>query len=165
MFDKPEHNYYTNVSSPKATTSVSSTSSSVKRQRIKAQEVNLANLQKVLEEKISQVKEEFTFVEYLEVLKSLNLVCSTFLTPSEESLVTRSWHTISFYQNGNIVTNAENIKVFIAGVLGVNEEWMFSQVKYIHASFNGSFSRTKIAILHRITKLQTLRQKEATHLG
>lgn len=128
LFDKPEHNYYTNVSSPKATTSVSSTSSSVKRQRIKAQEANLANIQKVLDEKISQVKEEFTFVEYLEVLKSLSLVCSNFLTPQEESLVTRSWHTISFYQNGNIVTNADNIKVFIAGVLGVNEEWMFSQV-------------------------------------
>jgi hypothetical protein len=43
----------------------------------------------------------------------------------EQVLVAKSWHLISYFENGNMVTNSNNIKTFISGVLGVTDKWMF----------------------------------------
>ena len=64
----------------------------------------------------------------MNVLKSLQLISQTNLTPKEEALLAKSWHLISFYQSGDIVSNANNIKVFVSGILGVTEKWMFKNV-------------------------------------
>lgn len=122
--DNPESNYYTNASSPKAT-SVSSTSSSVKRQRKKTQESNMINLNFILEE---MNKDLFTFTNYLHVLRRMKLIGEGSLSKQEEGLVTKSWHQISFFHECNIVTNSQNIRIFISGVLGITEEWMYTKV-------------------------------------
>jgi len=72
---------------------------------------------------------EFSFSKYLKILKTFKLISSNILNKEEEELVTKTWHTISFYSNGNIVTNVENIKVFLTGIMGTPEPWMHKNHK------------------------------------
>lgn len=92
-------------------------------------ESNLSSLESILTKKLCQNYDEFNFKDYLDVLKMTNLVSDNMLTKKEEELVTRSWHQISFFQNGNIVSNSNNIRTFISGILGMTESWMY-KVKY-----------------------------------
>lgn len=114
-------------SSPKAT-SVSSSCSTARNNRRKTEENNLVSLLAVLENAKSINDDIFTFTDYLSILKQLKLVSCNSLTQKEENLVTRSWHQISYYQGGNIITDSNNIRIFISGILGITETWMFKQV-------------------------------------
>lgn len=69
----------------------------------------------------------FTFMDYLNVLKEMNFISKSSFTKKEEELVTKSWHLISFYQSFNIITSAENVETFLAGIIGVTDQNMFSK--------------------------------------
>lgn len=123
--DNAESNYYTSLGSPMATPqSASSLGSSKPVKRKESMDANLNRLDTILRDKQKSNHGEFSFSDYMSILKSLNLVSTKICTKQEETLLTKSWHQISFFQNGNIVTNYENIQTFVSGILGLTEPWM-----------------------------------------
>lgn len=121
----PQENYSAQwIASPKATSVTSRTSSNSKKRK-KTQEYNLSNLSILLDDRVEKHGDSFDFWDYLGILKLLKLVSKKLEDHKEQVLVAKSWHLISYFENGNIVTNSNNIKTFISGVLGVTEKWMF----------------------------------------
>jgi hypothetical protein len=92
-------------------------------------EENLNNINTVLKIKLKEIGEILSFGDYLDILKQLKLVNNDGTTEKEESLITKSWHLISFFYKGNIVTSLQNVKVLISGILGINEKWMYAKVE------------------------------------
>jgi len=111
-------NCLTNVSPPK-NLDMNISNSSIKQQRAKAIESNYRLLIQVIHSEASNNNNVFTFADYLTVLKKMNFVSEKYLTQKEEELVTKSWHQISFFYKGNIVTNSDNIGTFLSGVIGL----------------------------------------------
>ena len=93
------------------------------------QENNLNLLDSILKDKFKINKGLFSFSDYMDVLKSLQLISNSNLTSKEEALLARSWHLISFYQSGDIASSLNNVRVFVSGILGLSEKWMFKTVR------------------------------------
>jgi len=121
--------------SPKASSICSSSTNSSKQQK-KVQEDSLASLNNILRVKKSKNRNQFSFSDYLHILKQLKLVSNSLNNKKEQNLVTKSWHMLSYFKNGNIVTNSDNIKVFVSGILGVIDHSIFRTVSTPNSTTN-----------------------------
>ena len=124
-----EIGYYTNLPSPRINWNFSSPISGSRKKIKRALQHDLLQLDSVISDHSLENSSEFSFSKYLKILKTFKLISSNILNKEEEELVTKTWHAISFYSNGNIVTNVENIKVFLTGIMGTPEPWMHKNHK------------------------------------
>jgi hypothetical protein len=122
---KVESNYGTNTSSANSARSYNTATSSSKQAKNGAISAQTTALNQILAQIGVLNRGVYTFLDYLNVLKSMGFVNGTSLTQKEEELVTKSWHLISFYQVYNIVTNEENIRTFLYGIIGVSGDKLY----------------------------------------
>lgn len=127
---------------PKTSQSVRSGKTPSEKTKYKFQS-ELVQLELLLQEQ-EKSSSEITFSEYLKMLQSFKLISEDELNKEEENLVTKTWHQISFYSNGNIVTSGDNLRILITGLLGVHKNFLYRKPRNLSMSYQakaGSKSR------------------------
>ncbi|CAI2360711.1 unnamed protein product [Moneuplotes crassus] len=121
------------MKSPGLTSRVKTAKSSLDHEK-KCLHQEFLKLDTLLREK-KQASSSIMFADYLCILKTFNLVSRGPLSEEEETLVTKTWHQISFYFAGNIVTSCENIRVLITGLLGISSSNIFRKQRNSSMSY------------------------------
>lgn len=101
--------------------------------------LKLLLLEEILKEKKKSNHDEFLFSDFLDVLQMLNMISNSISSAKEKSLISKSWHLISYYQAGDIVSSSENIQVFVSGVLGITDKSVFRYVRILSKAIIDSF--------------------------